>query len=59
MKACNGHKVAQPIENGLVRTDKLLLYPVRDGIPELLSAQAIPLALKDVREGESEIPMSS
>jgi len=42
--------VEQPIEDGLVRADKTLLYPMIDGIPLLLADEAIPLA--SIRLGE-------
>ena len=38
-----GRPVEQPIDGGLVRSDKTLLYPVLDGIPVLLADEAIPL----------------
>ena len=39
-----GRPVEQPIEGGLLRADKTLLYPVVDDIPVLLADEAIPLA---------------
>jgi uncharacterized protein YbaR (Trm112 family) len=38
-----GRPVTQPIREGLVREDGLLLYPVRDDIPIMLIDEAIPL----------------
>ncbi|MDY0167110.1 MAG: Trm112 family protein [Thermoguttaceae bacterium] len=38
-----GQEVAQPIQDGLVREDGAVLYPVVDGIPALLVDEAIPL----------------
>jgi uncharacterized protein len=40
---CGGRGVAQPIDGGLVRQDKTLLYPIIDGIPILLADEAILL----------------
>lgn len=42
---CNraGQRVDQPLDEGLVRADGQVLYPVRSGIPHLLIEQAIPL----------------
>ena len=38
-----GRPVEQPIDGGLLRSDKTLLYPIFDGIPVLLADEAIPL----------------
>jgi len=39
-----GNAVESKIEEGLVREDGLLLYPIRDDIPIMLIDEAIPLA---------------
>jgi len=41
--------VTDPVQEGLVREDGLLLYPVRDDIPIMLIDEAIPL-----REGDTK-----
>jgi len=41
-----GRKVAEPIDEGLVREAGDLLYPIRDDIPIMLIDEAIPLPLK-------------
>jgi uncharacterized protein YbaR (Trm112 family) len=38
-----GQSITQPVDGALVRKDKKLLYPIIDGIPVMLSDQAIPL----------------
>ena len=38
-----GDKVDQPLESGLIPEEGNVIYPVRDGIPVLLTAEAIPL----------------
>jgi uncharacterized protein YbaR (Trm112 family) len=38
-----GEAVGEPLDSGLVRADKKLLYPVRGDIPILLINEAIPL----------------
>ena len=43
VKARDGRPVTQPVQEGLVREDGLLLYPVRDDIPIMLIDEAIPL----------------
>ncbi len=39
----NGDPVREPIGEGLLREDGLVLYPVREGIPVLLVEEGIPL----------------
>lgn len=38
-----GGPVREPLVEGLLRDDGLVLYPVRDGIPIMLIDEAIPL----------------
>ncbi len=38
-----GDKVEQPLESGLIPEEGNVIYPVRDGIPVLLTSEAIPL----------------
>jgi uncharacterized protein len=38
-----GDPVRDPLSEGLLRADGLVLYPVRDGIPIMLIDEAIPL----------------
>jgi uncharacterized protein len=39
-----GRPVDEAIDGGLVRADRVVLYPIRDNIPVLLADEAIPLA---------------
>jgi len=39
-----GRPVERPIEGGLLRADKTLLYPILDGIPVLLADEAIAMS---------------
>ena len=38
-----GPMVRQPLTDALIRQDRLLLYPIRDGIPILLAEEGVPL----------------
>jgi uncharacterized protein YbaR (Trm112 family) len=38
-----GQTVERPLEEGLLREDGAVLYPIRDGIPILLVDEGIPL----------------
>jgi uncharacterized protein YbaR (Trm112 family) len=46
-----GKLVDQPLGGGLLTNDKAFLYPIMDGIPILLSDEAIPLSQLDDRRG--------
>ncbi len=48
LKNKGGQPVEEPIEGGLVREDRTLLYPIVDGIPVLLIDEA--LSLDQVRD---------
>ena len=39
-----GRLVTEPIEEGLIRQDGRILYPIRDGIPVLLADEGIQVA---------------
>ncbi|MGA2796690.1 MAG: Trm112 family protein [Thermoguttaceae bacterium] len=38
-----GRHVTNPIQEGLLRQDGLILYPIRDNIPVLLADEGIPI----------------
>ena len=38
-----GQAVEKPVQGGLVRQDKTVLYPIFDNIPVLLADDAVPL----------------
>jgi uncharacterized protein YbaR (Trm112 family) len=43
LKSVAGETVERPLEAGLVREDRTIVYAVRDGIPILLVDEGIPL----------------
>ena len=43
VKNRGGKKVEQPIDGGLVREDRVFLYPIQDAIPIMLIDEAIPI----------------
>jgi uncharacterized protein YbaR (Trm112 family) len=43
LKNRGGAEVKEPLEGGLVRQDKKILYPIREGIPVLLIDEGIGL----------------
>ena len=44
LKNRGGEPIADTIDGGLVREDKVYVYPIRDDIPIMLIDEAIPLA---------------
>ncbi len=49
VKNKGGEAVSEPLDAGLLREDRAVLYPVVDRIPILLADAAIPLDQIDVR----------
>ena len=43
LKNVSGETIERPLEGGLLREDRTILYAVRDGIPILLADEGIPL----------------
>lgn len=42
-RTVGGGRVSETLEGGLVREDRQVLYPIRDGIPVLLAEEGIRL----------------
>jgi len=38
-----GHAVDQPVDGALIRADRSIAYPIRDGIPVMLVAEGLVL----------------
>jgi len=47
MRTAAGKPVDQPVQAALIRVDRAVAYPIRDGIPVMLVAEG--LALKEAR----------
>jgi uncharacterized protein len=43
VESLGGDRLEEPLDGGLVREDRKLLYPIMDGIPVLLADEAIAL----------------
>ena len=43
IRSSSGAAVTQPFEAALIRDDGLILYPIREGIPVMLAAEAVPV----------------
>ena len=43
----NGTPVSEPLQDGLLREDGKILYPVRDAIPVMLIGEGIPMEQLD------------
>jgi len=46
-----GQPVESPMEGGLIREDRAILYPIVEGIPVLLTSEAIPLKQVEQADG--------
>ena len=44
MRNAGGETVQQPVEAALIRTDRRVAYPIRDGIPVMLVAEGLDLS---------------
>ncbi|HET6879896.1 MAG TPA: Trm112 family protein [Pirellulales bacterium] len=51
LKNRGGERVDRPLDGGLVREDREVVYPIQDGIPIMLVDEAIPLS--QVTEGKA------
>ena len=49
LKNRGGETIKEPIEAGLLREDRLYLYPVREDIPIMLIEEAIPFEQIDTK----------
>jgi uncharacterized protein YbaR (Trm112 family) len=43
MRTARGNPVDQPVDGALIRTDRSIAYPVRDGIPVMLAAEGMAI----------------
>jgi uncharacterized protein len=43
VKTVKGVAVAQPIEGALIRQDRAIAYPIRDGIPVMLVSEGLAI----------------
>jgi uncharacterized protein YbaR (Trm112 family) len=43
VKTAGGAPIDQPVEAALIRADRLIAYPIRDGIPVMLVAEGLAL----------------
>jgi len=39
-----GNPVSQPVEGALIRVDRVIAYPIRDGIPVMLVAEGLAVS---------------
>lgn len=49
-----GNPVAESFEGGLLRADGALFFPIRDGIPVLIAAEAIELPVSRGAGGDTQ-----
>jgi uncharacterized protein YbaR (Trm112 family) len=44
VRTAKGAPVDQPVEGALIRTDRTIAYPIRDGIPVMLVAEGLSIS---------------
>jgi uncharacterized protein YbaR (Trm112 family) len=44
MRTAGDAPVDQPVEGALIRSDRSIAYPIRDGIPVMLVAEGLPIS---------------
>ena len=44
VKTAGGNPVDQPVEGALIRADRAIAYPIRDGIPVMLVAEGLVIS---------------
>ena len=43
VRTAGGRPVVQPVEGALIRADRAIAYPIRDGIPVMLVAEGLAI----------------
>ena len=43
VRTAGGNPVEQPVEGALIRADRTIAYPIRDGIPVMLVAEGLAI----------------
>lgn len=44
VRTADGREVTQPVESALIRIDRAVAYPIRDGIPVMLVAEGLMIS---------------
>ena len=44
VRTASGKDVDQPVEGALIRADRAIAYPIRDGIPVMLAAEGLAIS---------------
>ena len=51
VRTVGGNPVDQPVEGALIRVDRVIAYPIRDGIPVMLVAEGLAITPATFRVG--------
>lgn len=52
VRTAAGKPVDQPVEGALIRVDRAVAYPIRDGIPVMLVAEGLSISQLNLAAGE-------